>query len=51
MIPNVESFYDTATGILSHIAYAGTPCAVIDPVPDYDAGTGRTISAPSLLAE
>jgi glyoxylase-like metal-dependent hydrolase (beta-lactamase superfamily II) len=44
MLPQVQSFHDAATGTVSHIVYAGggSTCAVIDPVLDYDAASGRT---------
>ena len=44
MFPHVESFYDPSTGTVSHVVYAGygSPCAVIDPVLDFDAASGRT---------
>ncbi|WP_206997004.1 MBL fold metallo-hydrolase [Trinickia mobilis] len=44
MFPHVESFYDPSTGTVSHIVYAGygAQCAVIDPVLDFDAASGRT---------
>lgn len=44
MFPQVQSFHDAVTGTVSHIVYAGasSPCAVIDPVLDYDAVSGRT---------
>ena len=43
MLPLVESFHDGATGTVSHVVHAGkgTPCAVIDPVLDYEPRAGR----------
>lgn len=47
MLPQVQSFHDAMTGTVSHIVYAGgcSTCAVIDPVLDYDAASGRTSTA------
>ncbi|MGF6851214.1 MBL fold metallo-hydrolase [Paraburkholderia sp. CI3] len=47
MFPQVQSFHDAVTGTVSHIVYAGagSSCAVIDPVLDYDAASGRTSTA------
>lgn len=47
MLPQVQSFHDPATGTVSHIVHAGarSSCAVIDPVLDYDAASGRTSMA------
>jgi glyoxylase-like metal-dependent hydrolase (beta-lactamase superfamily II) len=44
MHPTVQSFHDAATGTVSHIVHEGpgTPCAIIDPVLDFDAASGRT---------
>jgi glyoxylase-like metal-dependent hydrolase (beta-lactamase superfamily II) len=41
---NVESFFDKATGTVSHVVVEpnGRRCAVVDPVLDYDAASGRT---------
>ncbi len=43
MNPLVESFYDRVTGTVTHVVYAGagTACAVIDPVLDYEPHSGR----------
>jgi glyoxylase-like metal-dependent hydrolase (beta-lactamase superfamily II) len=42
--PTVEAFHDRATGTVSYVVHAGpgTPCAVIDPVLDFDLKSGRT---------
>ncbi|MCP3715431.1 MBL fold metallo-hydrolase [Paraburkholderia sp. CNPSo 3281] len=47
MFPHVQSFHDAVTGTVSHIVYAGagSTCAVIDPVLDYDAASGRASTA------
>jgi glyoxylase-like metal-dependent hydrolase (beta-lactamase superfamily II) len=47
MLPQVQSFHDAVTGTVSHIVHAGarSSCAVIDPVLDYDAASGRTSAA------
>jgi glyoxylase-like metal-dependent hydrolase (beta-lactamase superfamily II) len=44
MRPLVQSFYDPVTGTVTHVVYAkpGDACAIIDPVLDYDAKSGRT---------
>ena len=44
MKPSIEAFHDPVTGTLSYVVHAGrgSPCAVIDPVLDYDARSGRT---------
>jgi glyoxylase-like metal-dependent hydrolase (beta-lactamase superfamily II) len=44
MQPQVEPFFDPATWTVTYVVHAGagTPCAVIDPVLDYDAKAGRT---------
>ncbi|MGF6294523.1 MBL fold metallo-hydrolase [Paraburkholderia youngii] len=51
MFPYVETFYDPSAGTVSHIVYAGygSPCAVIDPVLDFDAATS-THSIERLVA-
>jgi glyoxylase-like metal-dependent hydrolase (beta-lactamase superfamily II) len=43
MLPLVESFHDRATGTVSHVVHGGkgTPCAVIDPVLDYEPRAAR----------
>jgi glyoxylase-like metal-dependent hydrolase (beta-lactamase superfamily II) len=47
MRPLVESFYDPATGTVSHVVYGqpGAACAIVDPVLDFDARSGRTRTA------
>ena len=42
--PQIEAFHDPATWTHSYVLHAGpgTPCAVIDPVLDYDPKAGRT---------
>jgi glyoxylase-like metal-dependent hydrolase (beta-lactamase superfamily II) len=44
MPSNIKSFFDPGTGTVSHIVYdqQGGHAAVIDPVLDYDAKSGRT---------
>lgn len=44
MPPAVQSFYDPATSTVSHVVHdgQGSPCAVIDPVLDFDMRSGRT---------
>lgn len=44
---SVESFFDAATYTLSYVVYeqAGTACAIIDSVLDYDPKSGRTDTA------
>jgi glyoxylase-like metal-dependent hydrolase (beta-lactamase superfamily II) len=45
--PAIEPFHDKATSTLSYVVHGGrgTPCAVIDPVLDFDAKSGRTRTA------
>jgi glyoxylase-like metal-dependent hydrolase (beta-lactamase superfamily II) len=54
MSPSVQSFYDPATGSITHVVHGGpaSACAIIDPVLDYDAATRRTStqSAERVLA-
>ncbi|MFT4102726.1 MAG: MBL fold metallo-hydrolase [Burkholderiaceae bacterium] len=40
----VEGFFDPATSTISYVLYEhdGGPCAIVDPVLDYDAKAGRT---------
>ncbi|GGC11673.1 MBL fold metallo-hydrolase [Oxalicibacterium flavum] len=40
----VQSFFDPATATVSHVIHAGagTACAIVDPVLDYDSRSGRT---------
>ena len=42
--PKVESFFDPQTNTITHIVWDETTkdCAIIDPVLDYDAASGRT---------
>jgi glyoxylase-like metal-dependent hydrolase (beta-lactamase superfamily II) len=44
MKPDVRSFFDPATFTVSHVVRepGGTHCAIIDPVRDFDAKSGRT---------
>lgn len=44
MRPNIEAFFDPATGTISYVVFddPGGSCAIIDPVLDYDARSGRT---------
>jgi glyoxylase-like metal-dependent hydrolase (beta-lactamase superfamily II) len=44
MRAQVQAFFDPATWTVSYVVYErdGTPCAVVDPVLDYDAKSGRT---------
>ncbi len=53
MRPEVRSFFDKATNTVTHVVHggAGTPCAVIDPVLDYDSRSGRTSTASIELVE
>src|SRR5690348_11913320 len=43
-LPEIEPFYDKATSTTSYVVHGGpgTECAVIDPVLDFDAKSGRT---------
>ncbi len=47
MNPIVEPFFDSATWTWTYVVHAGpgTDCAIIDPVLDYDAKSGRTRTA------
>ena len=47
MAPLVEPFYDPATATVSYVVHggAGSACAVIDPVLDFDQRSGRTATA------
>jgi glyoxylase-like metal-dependent hydrolase (beta-lactamase superfamily II) len=53
MPPNIEAFFDPATGTVSYVVFdePGGSCAIIDPVLDYDARSGRTrtFSADKLI--
>jgi glyoxylase-like metal-dependent hydrolase (beta-lactamase superfamily II) len=53
MRPEVRSFFDKATNTITHVLHAGagTPCAVIDPVLDYDSRSGRTSTLSIELVE
>lgn len=44
MKPTIQPFFDSATWTVSYVVYekAGSACAIIDPVLDYDAKSGRT---------
>jgi len=44
MKSNIETFFEPATSTLSYVVFdeAGGSCAIIDPVLDYDAKSGRT---------
>ena len=54
MHPEIQGFYDPATSTVSYVVSAGIngPCAIIDPVLDYDAAAGRisTRSADRIAA-
>ncbi len=54
MMPNVQAFFDPATNTISYVVYqsAGSACAIIDSVLDYDPKSGRTShhSADQILA-
>lgn len=43
MKAQVEPFYDPATGTVTYVVHAGpaSACAIVDPVLDYDAASGR----------
>jgi glyoxylase-like metal-dependent hydrolase (beta-lactamase superfamily II) len=47
MAPLVEPFYDPATATVSYVVHggAGSACAAIDPVLDFDQRSGRTATA------
>lgn len=47
MHPQVRSFHDPATGTVTHVVYEkpGSACAIVDPVLDFDAKSGRTGTA------
>jgi glyoxylase-like metal-dependent hydrolase (beta-lactamase superfamily II) len=44
MRPIVQSFFDAATCTVTHVVYEapGSACAIVDPVLDFDAKSGRT---------
>jgi glyoxylase-like metal-dependent hydrolase (beta-lactamase superfamily II) len=54
MNPNVEAFFDTATGAVSYVVYdeRGGHAAIVDPVLDYEPRSGRanTVSADRIAA-
>lgn len=43
MTAQIEGFYDAATATVSYVVFeaSGGPCAIVDPVLDYDAKAGR----------
>jgi glyoxylase-like metal-dependent hydrolase (beta-lactamase superfamily II) len=45
--PEVDSFFDSVTGTLTHVVHAGrgSPAAIIDSVLDYEPKSGRTSTA------
>jgi len=47
MNPRAQAFFDPATSTVSYVVYAGpgSPCAIVDPVLDYDPKSGRTRTA------
>src|SRR5258708_20626266 len=47
MSPLVQPFHDPATATVSYVVHAGagSACAVIDPVLDFDPRSGRTATA------
>jgi glyoxylase-like metal-dependent hydrolase (beta-lactamase superfamily II) len=47
MQPSIEAFFDTVTGTVSYVVFdePGGSCAIIDPVLDYEARSGRTRTA------
>ena len=47
MQAQVQSFFDPATGTVSYVVHAGagSACAIVDPVLDFDAKSGRTSTA------
>jgi glyoxylase-like metal-dependent hydrolase (beta-lactamase superfamily II) len=54
MTPTVQSFFDPATWTVSHVVFEGegSACAIVDPVLDFDAKSGRTrtVSADKLIS-
>jgi glyoxylase-like metal-dependent hydrolase (beta-lactamase superfamily II) len=54
MTPQVEAFYDTATGTVSYVVFdePGGHAAIVDPVLDYDHRSGRTraVNADRIVA-
>ncbi|HXA71772.1 MAG TPA: MBL fold metallo-hydrolase [Stellaceae bacterium] len=53
MRPEIRSLFDKATNTVTHVVHAGagTPCAVIDPVLDYDSRSGRIATSSIELLE
>jgi len=53
MRPEIRSFFDKATNAVTHVVHAGagSRCAVIDPVLDFDQRSGRTGMASLTLLE
>lgn len=55
MNPEVKAFFDEATNTVSYLVCepGGTHCAIVDPVLDYDAKSGRTstVSADKIIAD
>ncbi|MET0319332.1 MAG: MBL fold metallo-hydrolase [Duganella sp.] len=47
MTPQIQAFYDKATGTVTYVVYAedGGDCAIIDSVLDYEPKSGRTSTA------
>src|SRR6478735_5917076 len=47
MQDQVQSFFDPVTGTVSYLVHAGpgSACAIVDPVLDFDARSGRTSTA------
>ncbi|MDM5176928.1 MBL fold metallo-hydrolase [Massilia sp. DJPM01] len=47
MQAQIQAFFDDATATITYVVFAGpgTPCAIIDPVLDFDACSGRTATA------
>ncbi|CAM5471099.1 MBL fold metallo-hydrolase [Eoetvoesiella caeni] len=54
MVPVVKGFFDSVTGTISYVVFerAGSACAVIDTVLDYEPNSGRThtASADAIIA-
>ena len=45
MNPQVQAFFDPATGTVTYLVHDGAAGAIVDPVLDYDAKSGRTSTA------
>ncbi|MDQ1812918.1 MBL fold metallo-hydrolase [Massilia sp. CCM 9210] len=47
MQAQIQAFFDDATATITYVVFAGpgTPCAIIDPVLDFDPSSGRTATA------